>query len=89
MDDMSGRLGEGATGSLYTLLCVYCAQGMTRIASVRWGFLSLSADMAAAESHASPTSILAYSPIVMPYTTGTGCIPMKEENSRSSTGPST
>jgi hypothetical protein len=39
--------------------------------------------------HFSPISIFAYSPMVMPYTTGTGCMPTKERYFLSRTGPST
>ena len=39
-------------------------------------------------SHFSPLIIFAYSPIVIPYTTGTGCIPTKLLCSASNTGPS-
>ena len=38
--------------------------------------------------HLSPTIIFAYSPMVIPYTTGTGCIPTNDLKAGSSTGPS-
>ena len=45
--------------------------------------------LALSDSHSSPVNINAYSPIVMPYTIGTGCMPTKLLNDLSSTGPST